>query len=117
MLVYVSNDVKAVRRGDLEEAGIEALWVEVKTSNMQMLVCNVYRPPDARAKWIDEVAGMIERGVQEGKTVVVLGDFNCDMLHPNSHACRLETIMSEYGLEQLGNGPTRVIEFEFLYSD
>ena len=69
-----------------------------------------YRPPDAKAEWIDEVAGMIEHEVQEGKTVVVLGDFNCDMLHPNSHACRLEMVMSEYGLKQLGNGPTRVTE-------
>ena len=40
-MVYVSNDVKAVRRGDLEEAGIEALWIELKMSNMQMLVSNV----------------------------------------------------------------------------
>ena len=37
VMVYVSNDVKAVRRGDLEEAGIEALWIEVKMSNTQML--------------------------------------------------------------------------------
>ena len=110
VMVYVSNDVKAVRRGDVEEVGIEALWIEVKTSKMRMLVCNVYRPPDAKAEWIDEVAGMIEHAVQEGKTVVVLGDFNCDMLRPNSHACRLGMVMSEYGLEQLGNGPTRVTE-------
>ena len=41
VMVYVSNDVKAVRRGDLEEAGIEALWIELKMSNMQMLVSNV----------------------------------------------------------------------------
>ena len=79
-------------------------------SKMRMLVCNVYRPPDVKAEWMDELAGMIEHGVQEGKTVVVLGDFNCDMLRPNSHACRLGMVMSEYGLEQLGIGPTRVTE-------
>ena len=108
--VYVSNDVKAVRRVDLKEVGIEALWIEVKTSKKRILVCNVYRPPDAQAEWIDELAGMIEHGVQEGNTVVVLGDFNCDMLRPNSHAPKLGMVMSEYGLEQLGNGPTRVTE-------
>ena len=110
VMVYVSNDVKAVRRGDLEEVGIEALWIEVKTSKKRMLVCNVYRPPDAKVEWIDELAGMIEHGVQEEKTVVVLGDFKCDMLRPNSHACKLGMVISDHGLEQLGNGPTRVTE-------
>ena len=116
VMVYVPIDVKAVRRGDLKEVGIEALWVEVKMSKMRMLVCNVHRPPDAKAEWLDELAGMIVHGVQEGKTVVVLG-FNCDMLRLNSHACRLGMVMSEYGLEQFGNGPTRVTENSFTQID
>ena len=43
-------------------------------------------------------------------TVVVLGDFNCDMLQPNSSGRRLQMIMAEYGLTQLIDGPTRVTE-------
>ena len=45
---------------------IEALWIEVKLDKRQMLVCNVYRPPDAKAEWMDEMAVMIEHGVQVG---------------------------------------------------
>lgn len=34
-------------------------------------------------EWMDEMAVMIEHGVQVGKPVVVIGDLNCDLLHPN----------------------------------
>ena len=87
VLVYVSNNVKAVRRVDLEDVRIEALWIEVKLDKRQILVCNVYRPPDTKAEWMDELAVMVEHGVQAGKMVVVLGDLNCDLLHPNLGAC------------------------------
>ena len=42
--------------------------------------------------------------------MVMMGDFNCDMMCPNSSACRLAMVMSEYGLTQMVNGPTRVTE-------
>ena len=40
----------------------------------------------------------------------MMGDFICDMLQPNSHACKLAMVMSEYGLSQMVNGPTRITE-------
>ena len=33
--VYVSDDVKSVRRSDLEEEGIEALWIQVKMRKLR----------------------------------------------------------------------------------
>ena len=40
----------------------------------------MYRPPNANAELIDNVEAMIEIALTGGMTVVVLGDFNCDML-------------------------------------
>ena len=51
-----------------------------------------------------------------GMTVVVLGDFNCNMLRPNSSGRRLQMMMAEYGLTQLIDGPTRVTENDLLFS-
>ena len=73
----------------------------MKGGGESLLVCNVYRPPNANAEWMDDVEAM---------TVVVLGDFNCDMLRPNSSGRRLQMMMAEYGLTQLIDGPTRVTE-------
>lgn len=80
----------------------------MKLDNKQMLVCNVYRPPDAKVEWMDEMAVMFEHGVQVGKPVVVIGDLNCDLLHPNLGTCRLGMIRAEYGLTQKVKVPTRV---------
>lgn len=53
---------------------------------------------------------MIKCSVLERKPVIMMGDFNCDMLQPNSYACKLAMVMFEYGLSQMVNGPTRVTE-------
>ena len=42
VMVYVSEQLKAVRRKDLEVNAVEAVWVEVKTRNGILLICNVY---------------------------------------------------------------------------
>ena len=81
---YVSEDVKCVRRQDLERNWIEALWLEVKLLRKQLLVCNIYRPPDAKAEWMESLQEMVEYGIQEKKPTIMMGDFNCDMLRSNS---------------------------------
>ena len=69
-----------MRRHDLENEHIEALWIEVKLTKTHVLVCNVYRPPDAKAEWMDNLTEMIECSVLERNSVIMMGDFNCDML-------------------------------------
>jgi len=39
----------------------------------------VYRPPDARAAWMDDFAAMLEKAATEEMDRVVLGDFNCNL--------------------------------------
>ena len=51
---------------------------------------------------------MVEYGIQEKKPTIMMGDFNCDMLRSNSSTVRLTMMMSEYGLTQMVNCPTRV---------
>lgn len=53
---------------------------------------------------------MIEKAVQGKSHVVVIGDFNCKMLKPDSGAVKLAAIMSEYGLVQMVTDPTRVTQ-------
>ena len=110
MAVYVSDDVKSVRRYDLEEEGIEALWIQVKIRKLQVLICNVYRPPDALAALMDSLAVILKRAVHEKLSVVMLGDFNCDLMSPNPRANKLALVMEEYGLVKMIDGPTRITQ-------
>ena len=79
------RDVLSVRR-DLEDEVIEALWIEVKVRKRRVLICNLYRPPGAPMVWMDSLAAMVESTVQEKIDVVMMGDFNCNMLCPDSKA-------------------------------
>ena len=108
--VYVSEDVKSVRRLDLEDIGIEGLWIEVGLKGLRVLICDVYRPPNVRAAWMDNLAVMLERAVLQNMAVLMMGDFNCDFLRPGSQVGKLMSLMSEHRLVQMIDGPTRVYQ-------
>ena len=110
VMVYVPEQFKVVRRKELEDDAVEALWIEVRTVNMVVLVCNVYRPPDAPAVWFDDFASMMEKAAGERAERIVLGDFNCNMMKRDSTSLKLEGATMEYGLVQVMNCPTRVTE-------
>ena len=57
---------KVVRRHELELEAVEAIWIEVKGGGESLLVCNVYRPPNANAEWMDDVEAMIENPLTGG---------------------------------------------------
>ena len=46
--------LRSARRLDLEDEGIEALWIKVKTRKRWVLLCNMYRPPGAAIAWIGQ---------------------------------------------------------------
>lgn len=60
VVIFVSNSLKNIRRDDLELDDIEAPWVEVKFSKTNLLICNVYRPPNALATWMDTFGNLLE---------------------------------------------------------
>ena len=108
VLVYVPLGIKCVRRNDLERSDIEALCLQLKLKVGTLILCNVYRPPSAPIAWFDSWEIMVENIVQAGDVVVMLGDFNCDMLGSDATVRRLDDTMSEYNLRQEISGPTRV---------
>ena len=69
-----STSLVRVRRRDLENGHIEALWSEVKLTKTHLLVCNVYRPPNAtgKAEWTGNLAEMIKCSVLERKSVIMM---------------------------------------------
>lgn len=48
--------------------------------------------------------------MQEKLSVVMLGDLNCDFMSPNPRANKLVSVMEEYGLTQMIDGPTRITQ-------
>lgn len=106
--MYVPNVIGSFRRPDLEHDGIEAVWVELRTRVGTILTGVVYCPLDGLASLTKEICGMFEEVAQEGKEVVIMGDFNMNMLSPAASRSPLQTTALECNFRQLITEPTRV---------
>ena len=85
VLVYVPESFLSWRRIDLEMEGIEAIWIEIRFQKREVLMCTAYCPPGASRAVIGRICEMFEVATQEGKEMVVMDDFNCNVLHPDSY--------------------------------
>ena len=107
VLVYVTDKCRSRRRNDLEEDGVEILWVEVRMNQRTLLLGNMYRPPNATSSVLDSLELMLERAVSERKEVILMGDFNLNLLVHSTETDRLLQI-TEDNLNQLISVPTRI---------
>ena len=61
IIIYVEDHGNYVRRTDLESPTIESIGVEIRfPNNSPFLICLLYRPPSAKAKWIDAFSNQLE---------------------------------------------------------
>jgi len=84
VLVYVPESCHSRRRIDLESDKTEAVWVEVHLKKSTILLCTLYRPPNADALVLESLSNMIERASAESKEIVLMGDMNCNWKVPIS---------------------------------
>ena len=108
VLVYVTDKCCSRRRNDLEEDGVETLWVEVRMNQRTLLLGNMYRPPNATSSVLDSLELMLERAVSERKEVILMGDFNLNLLAHSTETDRLLQITEDNNLKQLISVPTRI---------
>ena len=108
LVIYVNHKLNdsVHRRPDLESSHIECIWLEVKCSaNSSLLLCILYRNPASTLCWFDYFVSMLDNANATGRNVLLLGDFNIDMLKRNS---AWDSTTALFGLSQLVNTPTRV---------
>ena len=59
---------------------------------------------------MDSLCEMMDLVTQVNLPVVLMGDFNCNMLKFESHTISLGNLMSEYDLQQLIVDPTKITQ-------
>ena len=108
--MYVLQSVQAIthRRKDLQNDKIECVWLELKphAHGPSLFVCYLYRNPAVTFEWYDSFVQMLD-DVYKAKNradVLILGDFNIDMLKP--HSC-WDSTLALFGLAQLITSHTR----------
>ena len=110
IIVYVQNCINAKRRFDLETNSIECIWLEITVGKSKpFLVGNMYRPPNSKVEFVDRFESFIDNVSSEGKEIILMGDFNKNLL--NEHKDKeWENFTTSLGLSQLVCNPTRVTE-------
>ncbi|XP_062573471.1 uncharacterized protein LOC134235355, partial [Saccostrea cucullata] len=84
---------------------MEMLSLDIKQYNSpKITIAVVYRPPDAKAKWVSTFENVVDEIMTDSSEVVILGDFNIDELKNTSFKSQMEI----NGLHQVINTPTRV---------
>ena len=109
--VYVHASVSGIthRRSEFEPANLECIWLEFKPHSKapSLFICCLYRHPAATLEWYDSFVNMLDKvfNYKHNADVLILGDFNIDMLKP--HTC-WDTTATLFGLTQLIQSPTRI---------
>ena len=108
ILIYTSNQIKTIRREDLEYPSIESVWFEVIYKFQKPVVFGyVYRPPNSSIEWLSALESMIVKTEMEDKELVLLGDFNVDLFSKRIPSNWLHR-QNIFNLSQLVKHPTRV---------
>ena len=104
---YFRKDVIHLRREDLEHERIELMWNEVKSIDGNFLMGVLYRPPNAPNQAWDLIESLIENAVNTNMLIILGGDWNDDVNHPNSKVLQ---ICARTGLVPLNYEPTHVTD-------
>ena len=116
-VLYVNKDFKATQRFDLKKQTdlMEAVWIEIKNKNKNIVCGCVYRHPRELKsdysefnKYMDSTLDILTK---ENKEVYICGDFNIDLLTMNETDSHLKfyNLMNSHGLLPFIIQPTRVV--------
>ena len=92
---------------------LEALCVEVrKPKSKPILIVSCYRLPNSNHEVLKLIENLIKNLDNEEKEIVILGDFNYDLLNRSvtHNSDNFLEILNLYQLHQLINEPTRITE-------
>ena len=109
LIVYTKSNLACIHREDLETQDTEILWLEVKNNKQKpFLICYCYRPPSAASAWLERFEETMERANLEAKEIIVLGDFNINVLNESSSSNSWHQVTHSFNLTQFVKKPTRI---------
>ena len=111
--LYFAEHLHAIHRKDLFIEGLEAIWLQVKTSSTLALFSVIYRPPDDNL-FFERINTPLEKAWLRSENIFLLGDFNCDfsfqgdpdnILHRNT--IKLRSIFESFNMHNMIQEATR----------
>ena len=94
---------------DLETNNLGTIWLDLKINKQKaFLICYCYRPPSSTVDWISNMENTIEQAFLDNMEVIILGDFNFNLLLGNSNSKSWIRTFNSLHLNQIIDKPTRV---------
>lgn len=106
LLVYVNQCIKYKLLPHFDIPELETLWLEVSLKKHKpVLIGLCYRNPSENSSWIDHFDSMMDTVTLHQKEIILMGDFNIDLLRPHK---KWNQTYDLHNLHQLIDKPTRV---------
>ena len=95
---------------DIESNDIESVWLEFNIIGQKsILICYAYRPPDSSKTWLDLFENQLEKAFSDNKELIVLGDFNIDLVR-DCPVNQWNDITTSFNLEQMIKSHTSITD-------
>lgn len=114
--MFCAECLKVTHRKDLASEDLEAIWVQVKFPTTSALFSVIYRSELECPNFFEDIYGVFKKAWMESDTIILLGDFNCDLLgidsktgseiHPKTR--RLLTLFQLFDMQNIVSKPTRI---------
>ena len=100
--MYVNNRLRSRQRDDLMSSDCETLWLEVfpYKSKRPLLVASVYRPPSSKRQDDINLCSNFENAYLLNLEIIIMGDFNIDILKPDHNKHKLLKFLKNLHLTQ-----------------
>ena len=112
VLIYFKANLTAYLVTRWNCTHLEAAWLNVTIRSQSFLIGCIYRPPQD-SLFFNHFRNVLENIWLRRKNIILLGDFNSDMLKGSSktesqYGKRLKRIISSFGLKNIMSCPSRV---------
>ena len=110
IIVYVKNNLYAIRRPDIELPNVECIWLEIHSNNKKILFGTFHRPPNSTSLTLTNIETSIGLAIDANiPDVVITGDFNLD-INKQATSQKVSNLSQQYNLTQLITDPTHFTE-------
>ena len=116
--MYCAEYLKVTHRKDLASKDLEAIWVQIKHPTTSASFSIIYTSELECPNFFIfmDIYGVFEKAWMKSDTIILLGDFNCDLqgidrktgseIHPKTR--RLLTLFQLFDMQNIVNKPTRI---------
>lgn len=110
LLCYIKSCVSYEKLSEIDDQSLcESVTIKMKSEvSKPFLVSFIYRPPDSKIEWNENFVRHVERCYEYCEEVIILGDFNVNLLDISVKQRWTQTVLDAVNLTQLISTATRI---------